>query len=67
MTNLEIDENFNNLYRNKININNIFHKLNLKKDHLNKSFNSFINEKNDELISIYGNTGIENKKNLQSF
>ena len=62
MSTLEIKDNIN-----KIKIPNIFHKLYLKKEHLNKSFHTLVKEKNDELISIYGNTGVENKKNVVSF
>ena len=64
MSTIEINENINNIFRNKITIQNIFQKLSLKKEHLNKSFHTLVKEKNDELISIYGNTGIEDKKNL---
>ncbi len=67
MSTIEINENINNRFRNKITIQNIFQKLSLKKEHLNKSFHTLVKEKNDELISIYGNTGIEDKKNLVSF
>ena len=45
----------------------VFHKLNIKRELLNKSFHRQVDEKRKKIKRLYGETGVENKKDLITF
>ncbi len=45
----------------------VFHKLNIKRELLNKSFHRQVDEKRNKIKRLYGETGVENKKDLITF
>ena len=50
-----------------IRMKSVFHKLNIKRELLNKSFHRQVDEKRKKIKRLYGETGVENKKDLITF